>query len=291
MMLVPSWFAFLLCFVYFSKTASQTLEPNPDDAVNQYLWRMNDGSYKNYLLLALPAASSGKNLFKMRENLSEDTVRTAKAIMSLFVKPSEWTQFETIFIDSVEKTAPARWGKTLPNQVKRLCETVVQQLKTQKVDSATLEKLKKEVELPKPAKNYIWEYQQEGRLDEYSADLSLINGDPQVVKFYIVVSFQPASEEPRIGAFPNRRAAVKALKQMSANNRFKSIVDDVFVKALDNYTNSFIEDLLSHNYTKPPIPDEFMNKVDEDFLKNSQLEAEYKKLKQEAIDQAKTKLE
>lgn len=141
MIFVTSRFAFLLCFVYFCTSASQTLEPNDDDAINEYwtkrsLWRKEKGNFYGELPLYLPAVSSGKTLYKAQESLSEDTVRTAKAIMSLFVQPSTWYLFETMLHDSFNKTAEAKWNGTLPDQAKFLCEMIVEEFKTKTFDSA-----------------------------------------------------------------------------------------------------------------------------------------------------------
>lgn len=277
----PTHSLWFVCLVYFSLTSSKSLEPTYVEKLNEALLEMSDGAYDGFLIYSIPAASDGKNLFKMPDGLSEDCIRTARAIMQSFAKPS--TTFRTLYVmyRSYTKAARGKSNSLFQKQVNMTCNYLNEEVKKWPSDFANFEELKMNVELPNPAKNYIYIIPSERNIKDWLYSVSMNMDDPEMFKYETVLQFQkfkrPVSDVNRL----DYMGTARAIDKLSERAIYKSTVDSVFTRALEDYTNELMPQKVD-KYAAAHTPG-FVKKVDQYFLKHPLLKEEYKKIKKQAI--------
>ncbi|KAK7604783.1 hypothetical protein V9T40_005969 [Parthenolecanium corni] len=259
---------FLVCF---SLALSAPLPQTSSTAAqkwNQEMLQLDRMSYAGYVACTLVAASSGKNYFEQPEPLTEDCVRTARVAMTLLTQPSTMPKTKELLTKCLTATIPT----SNENPAEIMCKNTNEAIKQNEPSFPDFGELKKKVELPKPAKNYIAEIPQETNAREFAEKQTIyVDNDPELIKFDMMTKF-----------FSDKHArSSNAIVQLSLRDASKSTADSVFIQARDDY----LKDLLAKNETKILTGDnnfdDFAEKVDEYFLKNSALKEDYEKLKEE----------
>lgn len=217
----------------------------------------------------------------MAESLSEDCVRTAKVTIKLFKQPSTYEKLSPLLFGSVTKAIKdMKRSMTYREPVELVCENLNELFEINKSDFPNFELMKKNVQLPKPVREYYLKTPVEQSQLNRMQFLELADEfeDAEFLKYMSVVRFQqikPYSRSPWIA----RSLLAEAVHQLSYSEAFKTQVDRVFEKALVDY----IEDLFTRNSSfaqkmQNTLTTAFSRKVDEYFQKNSALQEEYHKI-------------
>lgn len=286
MIFLPGYFVLFVSFVYFGPASSKPLEPTPIHKLNQALLEINDTNYQGYLVYSIPAASAGKNFFKMPDGLSEDCIRTARTIMQLYAKLSISKTVLYVMKQSYTKAVKSKSNGLFQKQVNTTCKNLNKEAKKWLSDFSNFEELKRDVELPKPEKNYIYEVPSDQNIHKWLGEAPMNYEDPEMFKFKIILQFQilVKSEVSAKNNLDNISTG-RAIEQLSMSTNFKSTVDNVFAKALQDYT----KDIFVQNTDKFDAAHStaFVKKLDQYFLKNFVLKEEYKEIKKRVIDEIK----
>lgn len=271
-------------FAYFTLTSSAPSETVVQRLNREMLESSSTGAYQNYLTgVALSAATTGRNVFKMSESLSEDCVRTAKVTMDLLVKPSTWLETKSVLTTSAAKTIEdVKSGKKSVNPTELICQHLNEEFKKKISEFPAFEDLKKNIDLPKPTKNYILEVQPEQNIKQLLTQVE----DLEFVKLAAILHFQGYENLGISKRYAELASIGKAIHQLSEQEKSKATVDNVFHQVLEDY----IKDLRTKNeniYAKmmsDAVSPSLATKVDEYFRNDAALKEEYEKIKKEAID-------
>lgn len=277
-----------VCFIHFGLTLSKPLEPTLNEKLNQALLELSDDGYRGFLFYSIPAASTGKNLFKMPDSLSEDCIRTTRAIMQSLIKLSISRKAMYVMYQSSTKAAKDKSNRLFQKQVKTTCENINKEVKKWPSYFHNFEELKRNVELPKPAKNYIYEVPSHQNVFDWIKNANMNYDDPEMVKFEIVIDFITLQPSAALDKNDFDLINTRAIEQLSKSANYRSTVDDVFAKALRDFNKDiFIQNggfNESHSST-------FVKKVDQYFLKNFLLKEEYKEIKKRVIEEIENSYE
>lgn len=241
-------------------------------------------SYEPVFQVALIAASTGRHLFEMPQGISEDCVRTAKVAFKLAGQPSLFEKSKSLVPDSM-KTVQDSQSKKPSDQyaVELLCKSLNDQFKKNVADFPDVEQLKKNVELPKPAKNYYISIQPGVSVVEMMQRNMNALDDPAFVEVIAAEAFLNADTKvARVGV--ELAATSKAIKELAQREAFKSTVDSAFEELVDGYVKELysqnIDMMKKFDYDCYP----YLKKMDAYFLQNSVLKEEYQKIKKDIID-------
>lgn len=270
------------CSILISSTPLQSSDVQK---INDELLDKND---TEILFAMLVAASTGKNLFKMPASLNEDCIRTATATKNLFSKPSMFRNIIPVVDNSMAKVLEdPQLKNTSSNLMEPLCGFLNEEVKNNNVSELfNFEEIKKNVKLPKPAKDYYIEIQAEKSIREMLTDSADQMNDPEFLKFFTTMLLA-ISLQPQVKVEDAEFVGIsKAILQLSEQEAFKSTIDSAFDKILEDY----IKGLFSQNIDVAKKfadieQNSFLKKLDTDFLENSTVKVEYEKIKKETTDQ------
>ncbi|KAK7604777.1 hypothetical protein V9T40_005963 [Parthenolecanium corni] len=275
MNILPVLPTLVVCFAYSSLTSSKPLEPSYDKKLNQGLLEVNETLYGGYLLYSIAAASSGKNYFQMSENVSEDCIRTAKVIMQSLVKPSTLDTTAYIMNQSVNKAAKNKLTSTFHNQVNTVCKHLNEEAKRRQSTFPYFEAQKTLVELPRPAKNFIFEIPSNQSFKDFGNNGEMIFDDPEIIKFAVIIQLLKFRN---IESDKDQREFIgiaKAIHELSHRASYEYAADSVFMKALEDYIKDFPTQDTDENKAAAIRSSAFAKKVDQYFLNNVILKEEY----------------
>lgn len=253
----------------------------PTLEMQKYAWYFHRNS--------IIAASVGKNVYKMNESLSEDCVRTAKVTFDFFLSPSIRNKTKSILLVSSDKAAEDMMSNdTLIDPMEWFCKRLNEEFKQNTIDFHNFEELKKNISLPKPEKNYYYELPSGKTVREMmrNQEEKVYFDDKQYFKYWSVYSFYPWDDGYLFESMIPWLSVRLTIDTLTANEKLKTTVDEVFKLALEDYVEDFWakygvnhmqmrEDMRYHSFS-------FI--LDEYFRKNVGVESEYKKIKTEIVD-------
>lgn len=234
----------------------------------------------------LVAASAGKHYFQMPESLSEDCIRTAAVTINLSERPSSSNKTALLVADATTKFMDDIPSHNLSQHPMELyCELLNERFEKKVSDFPDFQELKKNVTLPKPAKNYYIQT----KVDESTGEIHSVSfknetdDDPIFMKFYRSARILGMSWYFRVDV--EYVAITQAIAQLSDREAFKSAVDNAYNQILDDY----IRDIFAPNVDPAERKIRFnhypeLKRMDEYFLKNSTMKEEYEKIKKHTID-------
>ncbi|KAK7604779.1 hypothetical protein V9T40_005965 [Parthenolecanium corni] len=275
----------IVCFAYLGQTLTKPLEPSSDKKLKQELLELEETTHKNLLVYSIVAASSGKNLFQMSENVSEDCIRTAKVIMQSHFKPSTMDITLLFMSQSIEKAVKNKLNSTFHDQVNMVCKNFNEQAKKWQSTFPNFEEQKTIVEIPKPAENYIFKIPSNQSFKDWLNGNQTIFADPELVKVAVIVRFLKFRN---IESDKDQREFIgiaKAIHELSQRASCEYAADSVFMKALEDYIKDFPPQTTDENKIAAIQGSAFAKKVDQYFLNNVILKEEYQKIKQKAMDE------
>lgn len=275
-------------FLYFGLTSCKPLEPISEEKFNQGLLNVSAKIYEGLLLFSIAAASSGKNFFKTPQGISEDCIRTARVIAQSFEKPSTMNRNAIIMAQGVIEVSKYKTNNTFSGEVNLLCKNLNEQAKKWPLTFPNFEELKKAVDVPKPAKNYILDVPtSDQNVKEWINSTPMPFDEPEFVKFKIMIQLRTIKN--MVSGDENERELIgtaKAIDQLAGKSSYTSTVDTVF----GNIFNDFIRNLYAQGAETVNEKNiklygsAFVKKLDQDFLNNELLKKEYSKMKKEAMN-------
>lgn len=275
---------FFVCFWCSTLISSDQLEPNYF-AVNQELIAVGSNHYQNYLEIALVAASSGKNIFKMSDSLSEDCQRTAKVMMILLAKPSTWAKTKAIQFMSMTVTVSSSI-QIERNPVEVLCKNINEMMNESQSDFPNFEQLKKNVTLSNDTKNYFLEIQADQSVVKLLTEWVRKVNDTEILRYMTVRHFHNLENAELDQSDRQFAGVVRAIHQLSQRDTFKSTVDRIFNQTLDDYIKDILVKNTNNNETTVAsiYTFSFTKKVNDYFSKNAVVKEAYEKIKKGSSD-------